>query len=119
MDLAPGAALRSQGYRPVVPEVAEYERSFGPGVKLGGWPLLIAQSLTANPGTWDGAPSAYTYQWQRCDAAGGSCVPIPGAIAEIYVVGTGDVGARLTVAVTAADSVTRATLAAAPTAVVR
>ena len=77
------------------------------------------QTLTGDPGTWDGAPSAYTYQWQRCDAAGGSCVPIPGAITETYVVGTADVGARLTVAVTAANSVTRATLAAAPTAVVR
>jgi hypothetical protein len=266
-DLAPGAPLLAQGYRPVVaPEVREYERSFGLGVRLGGWPLLVAQSivsdfgdvgtstlvfdqvrhdlntqagarafvkriissfpnngrlkvsslgltptlsmpvaqdairvtvrlrlkagpqtapveiafdflrmdralgivvlesyprkrvpgsiavlaarkvaahfkaaftvrnlmrptisgaagqgqtLTAMAGTWDGAPSAYTYQWQKCDATGSSCAPIPGAIAETYVVGTADVGARITVAVTGANSVTSTTAVALPTAVVR
>lgn len=264
-DLAPGAPLRTEGYRPTLPpEVAVYERSFGPGLKLGGWPLLVAESVVQDfgdlgtstlvfdqvrhdlntpagtrafvkeiiagfprdprlkiasigvtptlsmpvaqdairvtvrlrlragsqtapvevavdflrmdralgivvlesyprkhvpgkiavlaarkvaahfkaaftvrnvmrpaitgaasqgqtlgvvPGTWDGAPSAYTYQWQKCDGSGASCVPIPGAVAETYVVGTADVGARITVAVTGANSVTTATAVATPTAV--
>src|SRR5439155_16015570 len=38
------------------------------------------QTLTAMPGTWDGAPSAYTYQWQKCDASGANCAAIPGAV---------------------------------------
>jgi len=77
------------------------------------------QTLGVVPGTWNGAPSAYTYQWQKCDASGASCTAIPGAIAETYVVGTADVGARITVAVTGANSVTTATAVATPTAAVQ
>ena len=41
---------------------------------------LIGQTLTGNQGTWSGtAPIAYALQWQRCDAAGGSCVDLAGA----------------------------------------
>jgi hypothetical protein len=76
------------------------------------------QTLTAIPGTWQGAPSAYTYQWERCDANGASCASIPGAMTQTYVVATIDAGARLTVAVTAANSVTSKTLVGQPTAVV-
>ena len=35
--------------------------------------------LTASHGGWKGSPSAYDYEWQRCDSAGGSCNAIPGA----------------------------------------
>ena len=266
-DLAPGAALNAQGYRPAVsPVVAEYQRNFGPGVRLGGWPLYAAQSLvqdygdvgtativfdqvrhdlnttagrrrfgkllsgvvrpasgvtvssvtvtlpqsmavaqsalrvtvrmrlkargrtatveiagdfllmdrtvgivalasyprkrvptsiavlaarkvaahfkaaytvrnltkpriggavgqgltlTANPGTWDGAPSGYAYQWRRCDANGENCAAIPGAVTQTYLVASPDAGARIVVAVTAANSVTSTTLVTQPTDVVR
>jgi hypothetical protein len=74
------------------------------------------QTLTANPGTWGGAPSGFTYQWQRCDAAGANCAAIPGAITQTYVLGTADAGARIAVAVTAANSVTSVTLGAPATA---
>ncbi|HEX6699454.1 MAG TPA: hypothetical protein VF101_01870 [Gaiellaceae bacterium] len=75
-----------------------------------------AQTLTADPGTWAGVPSGYTYQWSRCDAAGTTCTPIPGAIAQTYLLGASDAGARIGVTVTAANSVTSVALAAAPTA---
>ena len=33
------------------------------------------QTLTANPGTWNGTPPiTYGYQWRRCDSAGANCV---------------------------------------------
>ena len=76
------------------------------------------QTLSANPGTWAGAPSGFTYQWARCDAAGANCAPIPGAIAQTYLLGTADAGARLTVTVTAANSVTSRSLGTTPTAAV-
>jgi len=76
------------------------------------------QTLTANPGTWAGAPSGFTYQWSRCDSAGANCAPIPGAIAQTYLLGTTDVGARITVIVTAANSVTSVALGTTPTAAV-
>jgi hypothetical protein len=74
------------------------------------------QTLTASPGTWAGVPSGFTYQWARCDSAGASCTPIPGAIAQTYLLGTADAGSRIGVTVTAANSVTSVALAATPTA---
>ena len=46
----------------------------------GGGPAQDGTTLTADSGTWNatGTPT-YTYQWQRCDAAGNSCADIPGA----------------------------------------
>jgi len=38
------------------------------------------QTLTASPGQWAGAPSSFAYQWSRCDANGGNCAPIAGAV---------------------------------------
>src|SRR5919109_2473056 len=73
------------------------------------------QTLSANPGSWAGAPSGFTYQWARCDSVGANCVPIAGATAQTYVVGTTDRGARIVVTVTAANSVTTSSLASAPT----
>jgi len=34
-------------------------------------------TLAATPGTWSGTVTAFTYQWQRCDGAGGNCVDLP------------------------------------------
>src|SRR5919197_4275959 len=30
----------------------------------------VGSTLTADPGTWDGSPTSYTYQWYYCDASG-------------------------------------------------
>jgi hypothetical protein len=74
------------------------------------------QTLTAAAGSWAGAPSGFTYQWARCDAAGANCAAIVGATAQTYVLGTADKGARIKLTVTAANSVTTSSMASAPTA---
>jgi hypothetical protein len=62
------------------------------------------QTLTAATGTWVGAPTGFTYQWQRCDAAGAGCIAIDGATAATYVVGAADAGGTLRVVVTATNA---------------
>jgi hypothetical protein len=76
------------------------------------------QTLTADPGRWAGAPSSFAYQWSRCDAAGANCAPIAGAVGQTYVLGSAEVGTRITVTVTAANTVTSQSLPAAATAAV-
>jgi hypothetical protein len=62
-------------------------------------------ALTAVNGTWTGtAPIAYSYGWRRCDSAGAGCEDIPGATGNQYVIGAGDVGRTLRVAVTATNT---------------
>ncbi len=63
------------------------------------------QALTASTGTWSGtAPLSYAYQWQRCDASGGSCVNIAGATGSTYLLADADVGATVRVTVTASNA---------------
>lgn len=72
--------------------------------------------LSAVPGTWSGGkPVQFSYQWQRCDAAGANCVPIVGAIAQSYRAGTADVGHSLGVTVTATSAAGAATATSTPT----
>jgi GH25 family lysozyme M1 (1,4-beta-N-acetylmuramidase) len=72
--------------------------------------------LTAVPGSWSGGkPVSFTYQWQRCDAAGGSCTPITGAIGDTYKPGADDLGHALIVTVTAQSTSGGAATASAPT----
>jgi Concanavalin A-like lectin/glucanases superfamily len=62
-------------------------------------------ALTANAGSWSGSPSiSYTYQWQRCDSAGGACGDISGATESGYTAGHADVGSTLRVEVTATNA---------------
>jgi len=77
------------------------------------------QTLTADPGQWAGAPSSFAYQWSRCDGAGANCTAIPGAVSQTYVLGTAESGARVTVVVTAANTVSSIAMPATPTAPVR
>jgi hypothetical protein len=62
------------------------------------------QTLTADPGSWKGAPTSFGYQWRRCDAGGGSCGDIAGAVAQTYVVSGADLGGRLRVRVVATNA---------------
>jgi len=78
----------------------------------------VAQTLTAASGTWTGLSATFTYQWQRCDAAGANCVDLPGASAQTYIVTDADVGTTLRVAVTAQNAVGRVTAGSAQTVVV-
>jgi hypothetical protein len=66
--------------------------------------------LTASNGTWSGTgPFNYTYRWLRCPASGSGgngegCTAISGATFKRYRVRAADVGHRLRVRVTAANS---------------
>ncbi|MHB8233596.1 MAG: hypothetical protein ACYDHT_02985 [Solirubrobacteraceae bacterium] len=62
-------------------------------------------SLKVVKGSWSGAtPIVYSYQWSRCDAAGGSCAPIELANKASHRVAHADVGHTLRVAVKASNS---------------
>ncbi len=78
----------------------------------------VGQELTANEGSWSGNPTAYSYQWQRCDADVASCSNVVGATGRTYGVRLADLGYRLRVAVTARNAKGSATANSAITAVV-
>lgn len=61
----------------------------------------VGEQLSADPGTWSGDPTSYTYQWQRCDIDAVTCIDTPGATGQTYGVRGFDVGFRLRVTVTA------------------
>lgn len=81
-------------------------------------------TLTTTSGDWTGtAPIDYAYQWVRCPTSGGKadgsdCATISGATTSAYVVGSGDVGKRLRVRVTASNADGSTTVASNATAVV-
>ena len=62
------------------------------------------QTLTAATGTWINAPTAYSYQWQDCDATGNNCVAISGATGVTQTLGQDDVGHTIRAVVTAANA---------------
>ena len=78
------------------------------------------QALTETHGAWPASPAGFSYQWERCDSGGGSCVPIGGAINQSYALTAADVGSTIRVLENIAytDGNT-ATAASAPTSVVR
>ena len=77
------------------------------------------QTLTADPGKWTGTGTiTYAYAWQRCDATGAACAPIPGATGKAYNVVGADAGATLRVSVSATDTTGSTNATSVPTAVV-
>ena len=77
------------------------------------------QVLTAGSGSWSGTtPITFAFQWQRCDAVGGTCGNIAGATGQTYTVAAADVGGSLRVVVTATNADGAASAASGPTAVV-
>ena len=62
------------------------------------------QTLTGSTGVWrDPSVISYTYQWERCNAAGGECEDIPGASESDYTAGDEDVAHTLRLSVTATN----------------
>lgn len=74
----------------------------------------VGETLTAENGTWSNSPTAFQYQWQRCNSGGTSCGNIAAATQKTYVAKTADAGRTLRVVVTAvnADGATNARSAA-------
>jgi hypothetical protein len=69
------------------------------GVALVGEPLVVVATATGNP------EPALSFQWQRCDASGGTCQDIALAAGLQYTVSAADAGARIRVVVTAGNGV--------------
>ncbi len=67
---------------------------------------LVGDKLTTSNGQWANNPTTYTYQWQRCDAAGDrqNCVAIAGATTSSYTVQTADIDHTLDAVVTATNA---------------
>ena len=53
---------------------------------------IANHTLETSPGSWSGAPTAYSYQWQRCSSTGTGCVDIAGATAAAYKLTSSDGG---------------------------
>ncbi len=60
----------------------------------------VGETLTAQNGTWSNSPTAFQYQWQRCNASGAACANIAGATAKTYLLTTTDAGRTMRVRVT-------------------
>jgi hypothetical protein len=54
--------------------------------------VAVKQTLTTSKGSWTAAPSAYSYQWQRCSSTGTGCVDIAGATTAKYTLKAADAG---------------------------
>jgi hypothetical protein len=75
-------------------------------------------ALVADPGQWTGEAIAFSYRWQRCDAAGGNCSAVAGASGRTYTLTAADVGRRIRVVVTATNREGHNSSASDPTATV-
>jgi len=74
------------------------------------------QLLTAAEGLWSGSPTAYAYDWRRCDSAGSACSTIAGATAKTYTLTSAGVNATVRVVVTGTNAVGSGSATSAQTA---
>jgi len=78
----------------------------------------VGLTLIAVRGTWNGKPTSFQFQWNRCDATGAACIGIGSATAKIYTPTTADIGHTLRVSVTAKNGSGSATASSAATGVI-
>jgi GH25 family lysozyme M1 (1,4-beta-N-acetylmuramidase) len=76
------------------------------------------QILTSSVGTWTGSPTKFTYRWRRCNAAATSCLAIPHATGPRRTLTPDDIGATLSLVVTAIGKGGAASATATPTDIV-
>lgn len=79
----------------------------------------VGDTLTAQNGTWSNNPTAFQYQWQRCNTAGVSCANIGGAVQRTYLLTPQDAGRTVRVRVTGINADGAVNARSAPTAVVQ
>jgi threonine/homoserine efflux transporter RhtA len=75
-------------------------------------------ALTTSTGSWTNSPTAYVFQWKRCDSSGANCASIAGATSAQYVLASSDVGKTLRASVTASNDLGPAVATSPPTNVV-
>jgi hypothetical protein len=66
--------------------------------------MTAGQTLTLAHGTWTNSPTAYTEQWEDCDASGAGCAPIGGATGTSYTLTGDDVGHTVRVSESASNA---------------
>ncbi len=80
---------------------------------------LVGTVETVQPGTWVGRqPISFSYQWLRCNNAGGECAAIAGATGRSYRLTSADVGHKVRVNVTGRNAIGSATAISGESAVV-
>ncbi len=72
-------------------------------------PVIVGEAREGAPlvefqGSWSNEPTAYRYQWERCNGSGEECEAIAGATAANYDVPSGDAGRTIRVQETASNA---------------
>jgi hypothetical protein len=67
---------------------------------------VVGGTLTVSTGEWSPMVDTFTYAWERCDAHGRSCAPIPGATTRSYRIVAADLGHALLALVQATNATT-------------
>ena len=78
----------------------------------------VGETLTAQNGTWSNSPTAFQYQWQRCNTSGAACANVPGATQKSYLLTSTDGGRTMRVRVTGINAEGAVNARSAPTDVV-
>jgi hypothetical protein len=78
----------------------------------------VGETLTAQNGTWSNNPTAFQYQWQRCNTSGAACTNVAGAVEKTYLLTSADSGRTMRVRVTGINAEGAVNARSAPTAVV-